>query len=55
MREIRVKHISGDTTAMLVEFYDDYKLLDWQEFNDTKDIQAKMSDFLFGEYKIVNG
>lgn len=55
MREIRVKNISRDTTAILVEFYDNYKLLDWQEFNDTKDIQAQMSDFLFGDYKIKNG
>lgn len=54
MKEIRIKKLGWNTTEMLVEFYDSGVMLDWREFNDTRDIQKAMADFLFGDYKIIH-
>lgn len=54
MKEIRIHQLGLANTNMLVTFYSDGEMIDYEIYKDTKDTQRDISAFFFGEYEHKN-
>lgn len=53
MREIKITRIGAGTINMLVQYFLNGEMLDFEILNDTKEIQKRLSEFLFSsDFKI---